>query len=268
MPNADDDAGGSLADWSGATTAGEASRPDALLAGPAGSDEAPAPDGPPSQTIEGAHESLEPRHVHQVVSVRLGASGDSIFVSRTETLIEHSHPYDLDERGDLWDEHARALGMSRPRPMPAISTVEGDERRAGRARVRRAPGRRDGGARTGGEDAGRGEFITFGSKSRLPAHLSRSLLIADLNQERRLALDARDPMAIAYAAERYNTILGLLDEGQDGETIDLFKPVLSVSQAAKVLGYNAKDLRRLLGQGKVSGRKVGSEWRIPLRAVL
>jgi excisionase family DNA binding protein len=60
----------------------------------------------------------------------------------------------------------------------------------------------------------------------------------------------------------------LLEETQDGETVDLMRPVLTVSQAAKVLGYNAKEVRRLLGQGKINGRKVGSEWRIPLRAVL
>ncbi|MDQ2806429.1 MAG: hypothetical protein M3Z04_05855, partial [Chloroflexota bacterium] len=60
---------------------------------------------PPLQTIEGGDESLEPRHVHQIVEVRLGAGGESIFVSRTELLVEHSHALG-DPGGDLWDEHA------------------------------------------------------------------------------------------------------------------------------------------------------------------
>jgi excisionase family DNA binding protein len=62
--------------------------------------------------------------------------------------------------------------------------------------------------------------------------------------------------------------MAVLQELSEGEVIDLFKPLLTVSQAAKILGYNAKEVRRLLGQGKISGRKVGNEWRIPLRAVL
>jgi len=222
---------------------------------------------PPTQAIEGADESLEPRHVHQIVSVRLGASGDSIFVSRTETLLEHAHgPFSSESaHGEFSDEHARALGMARPRPASSAGPQEADERRGARARARRPPGRRDLLPPVGGA---RGELISFGSKSRLPNHLSRTMLEAYLRQERTIALDVRDPVAIAYAAERYTTVMALLQETQDGETVDLMRPVLTVSQAAKVLGYNAKEVRRLLGQGKINGRKVGSEWRIPLRAVL
>lgn len=211
--------------------------------------------------IEGADSSLEPRHIHQVVSVRLGASDDMIFVARTEAVLEHSHP--LAEPGDdLWDEHARALGMSRPRPLNA-APADVAARPAGRLRGR-PPARRELPA------PGTGRWISFGSKSRMPAHMTRNQLEAYLRQERQVALEVRDPLAINYAAERYTAISTLLQEISPApdEPIDLTRPVLSVSQAAKILGYNAKEVRRLLGQGKIAGRKVGSEWRVPLRAVL
>ncbi|HUS14015.1 MAG TPA: helix-turn-helix domain-containing protein [Chloroflexia bacterium] len=200
--------------------------------------------------------------MHQVVSVRLGAGGDSIMVSRTEMLLEHSHPLLGDPDGDLWHEQARALGMSRPR----LASREVDDRR----RIRPRPGfpRRDGGARPAPDGRGATEFISFGSKSRLPTQMTRAQLDAFLKQERTISLDVRDPIALAYAAERYLTISAVLHELSEGDTIDLARPLLTVSQAAKILGYNAKEVRRLLGQGKIHGRKVGSEWRIPLRAVL
>jgi excisionase family DNA binding protein len=89
-----------------------------------------------------------------------------------------------------------------------------------------------------------------------------------LNEERYEALDVRDPIAIAQAAERFNTLDAALASFSADEVLDLYKPLLSVSQAAKLLGYKPKEVRRLLGQGKISGKKVGSEWRIPLKAVL
>jgi excisionase family DNA binding protein len=89
-----------------------------------------------------------------------------------------------------------------------------------------------------------------------------------LNSERYEALDVRDPIAIAQAAERFNTLDAALANFAAEDVLDLYKPLLSVSQAAKLLGYKPKEVRRLLGQGKISGKKVGSEWRIPLKAVL
>jgi excisionase family DNA binding protein len=89
-----------------------------------------------------------------------------------------------------------------------------------------------------------------------------------LNRERYEALDVRDPIAIAQAAERFNTLDLVLSSIHPDEIVDLYKPLLSVSQAAKLLGYKPKEIRRLLGQGKISGKKVGNEWRIPLKAVL
>lgn len=89
-----------------------------------------------------------------------------------------------------------------------------------------------------------------------------------LNQERYEALDVRDPIAIARAAERFNVLDAALSEFPPDEVLDLYRPLLSVSQAAKLLGYKPKEVRRLLGQGKISGKKQGTEWRIPLKAVL
>jgi excisionase family DNA binding protein len=89
-----------------------------------------------------------------------------------------------------------------------------------------------------------------------------------LNKERYEALDVRDPIAIAQAAERFNVLDAVLASHHTDEVMDLYKPVLSVSQAAKLLGYKPKEVRRLLGQGKISGKKVGNEWRVPLKAVL
>jgi len=89
-----------------------------------------------------------------------------------------------------------------------------------------------------------------------------------LNEERYEALDVRDPIAIAQAAERFNTLDAALSNYPPDEVLDLYRPLLSVSQTAKLLGYKPKEVRRLLGQGKISGKKVGSEWRIPLKAVL
>jgi excisionase family DNA binding protein len=104
--------------------------------------------------------------------------------------------------------------------------------------------------------------------SRLPAHLTPRQVIGLIERERREALDVRDPIAIALAAERYNTLSMILESIDGQEALDLHRPLLSVSQTAKMLGYNAKEVRRLLGQGKIAGRKVGNEWRIPLWAVL
>lgn len=89
-----------------------------------------------------------------------------------------------------------------------------------------------------------------------------------LNRERYEALDVRDPIAIARAAERFNVLDAALSEFPSEEVLDLYRPLLSVSQAAKLLGYKPKEVRRLLGQGKISGKKQGNEWRIPLKAVL
>jgi excisionase family DNA binding protein len=89
-----------------------------------------------------------------------------------------------------------------------------------------------------------------------------------LNQERYEALDVRDPIAIAQASERFNTLDAVLAAMPADEVLDLYRPLLSVSQASKLLGYKPKEVRRLLGQGKISGKKVGNEWRVPLKAVL
>ena len=100
------------------------------------------------------------------------------------------------------------------------------------------------------------------------SHMRVADIRAQLNKERYEALDVRDPIAIAQAAERFNVLDAVLAELPTEEMMDLYKPLLSVSQAAKLLGYKPKEVRRLLGQGKISGKKVGNEWRVPLKAVL
>ena len=99
-------------------------------------------------------------------------------------------------------------------------------------------------------------------------HMRVGDIRARLNAERYEALHVRDPIAITLASERYNILDPVLATMPEGEILDLYKPLLSVSQASKLLGYKPKEVRRLLGQGKISGKKVGNEWRIPLKAVL
>ena len=99
-------------------------------------------------------------------------------------------------------------------------------------------------------------------------HLKVSEVRALLNRERYEALDVRDPIAIEKAAERYSVLDSVLATLPEGDVLDLYKPMLSVSQTARLLGYKPKEIRRLLGQGKISGKKVSGEWRIPLKAVL
>jgi excisionase family DNA binding protein len=100
------------------------------------------------------------------------------------------------------------------------------------------------------------------------SHMRVADIRAMLNQERYEALDVRDPIAIAQASERFNTLDLVLATLPADEILDLYKPLLSVSQASKLLGYKPKEVRRLLGQGKIAGKKQGNEWRVPLKAVL
>lgn len=111
-------------------------------------------------------------------------------------------------------------------------------------------------------------FLEIARVSVRANHMRVEDVLDFVNRERHEALAVRDPIAIALASERYNTIATALAEFPPNETLDLYRPLLSVSQAAKLLGYNAKEVRRLLGQGKLSGKKVNNQWRIPLKAVL
>jgi excisionase family DNA binding protein len=99
-------------------------------------------------------------------------------------------------------------------------------------------------------------------------HMKVSDIRAMLNRERYEALSVRDPIAIEKAAERYSVLDTVLAPMPEGDVLDLYRPLLSVSQAARLLGYKPKEIRRLLGQGKISGKKMSGEWRIPLKAVL
>ncbi|HKP51572.1 MAG TPA: helix-turn-helix domain-containing protein [Chloroflexia bacterium] len=99
-------------------------------------------------------------------------------------------------------------------------------------------------------------------------HMRVGDIRALLNRERYEALSVRDPIAIDKASERYTVLDTVLATLPENEVLDLYKPMLSVSQAARLLGYKPKEIRRLLGQGKISGKKMSGEWRIPLKAVL
>jgi hypothetical protein len=86
--------------------------------------------------------------------------------------------------------------------------------------------------------------------------------------ERREALDTREPLAIRFAGERYEVIGEVLAEYSDDARIDPWAITVGVSQAAKMLGFNAREVRSLIRVGRLPARKHKNEWRIPLEAVL
>lgn len=89
-----------------------------------------------------------------------------------------------------------------------------------------------------------------------------------LQQERSEALDIRDPIAIRKAGERFEAIIEVLLEFADDIRIDPWNQTVGVSQAAKALGFTAREVRTLIRAGKLPARKVKNEWKIPLNAVL
>lgn len=89
-----------------------------------------------------------------------------------------------------------------------------------------------------------------------------------LGYERVEALDTRDPIAIRFAGERYEVIRDALADLPDEARIDPWAVTIGVSQAARVLGFNGREIRSLIRLGRLPARKVRNEWRIPLEAVL
>ena len=89
-----------------------------------------------------------------------------------------------------------------------------------------------------------------------------------LQQERSEALDIRDPIAIRKAGERFEAIMEALMEFPDDIRVDPWNQTVGVSQAAKALGFTAREVRTLIRAGKLPARKVKNEWKIPLNAVL
>ncbi|MFN8534504.1 MAG: helix-turn-helix domain-containing protein [Dehalococcoidia bacterium] len=86
--------------------------------------------------------------------------------------------------------------------------------------------------------------------------------------ERSEALDTREPLAIRFAGERYEVLAEVLGEYADDARIDPWSITIGVSQAAKMLGFNGREIRSLIRIGRLPARKQKNEWRIPLEAVL
>ena len=108
--------------------------------------------------------------------------------------------------------------------------------------------------------------------SRPQSRRAGKLRVGDIRRraayERREALDTREPLAIRFAGERYEVIGEVLADYRDDAQIDPWAVTVGVSQAAKMLGFNAREVRSLIRLGRLPARKVKNEWRIPLDAVL
>ncbi len=76
-----------------------------------------------------------------------------------------------------------------------------------------------------------------------------------LNRERYEALSVRDPIAIDKASERYTVLDTVLAPLPENEVLDLYKPMLSVSQTARLLGYKPKEIRNSSARAKSPARK-------------
>jgi excisionase family DNA binding protein len=88
-----------------------------------------------------------------------------------------------------------------------------------------------------------------------------------LRRERQMAVETRDPLAIRYAGERYESLTDALAGIRDEMEVDLDSITLGISQAAKALGYTPFQVREMIRQRKLPAHKVNSQWRIPLRLV-
>lgn len=87
-------------------------------------------------------------------------------------------------------------------------------------------------------------------------------------REREHALDTRDPIAIRLTGERVTVILEML-KGLPGDTdIDPKNTMLSLRQTARILGFDAREVRAMIHERKIKARKKGEQWEIPLDSVL
>lgn len=96
--------------------------------------------------------------------------------------------------------------------------------------------------------------------------------IVDIRQkllkEREFALDTRDPIVIRTTGERVSVILDLLNNRNDDEAIDPKGVMLSLRQTARILGFDAREVRKMIQEGRIRARKNGDQWEIPLDVVL
>jgi hypothetical protein len=89
-----------------------------------------------------------------------------------------------------------------------------------------------------------------------------------LLQEREHALDTRDPIAIKLAGERADILMEILEGHPEAEEIDPKSFMLSLRQTARVLGFDPREVRQLIQDGRIRARKHGDQWQIPLDVVL
>lgn len=82
------------------------------------------------------------------------------------------------------------------------------------------------------------------------------------------ALATRDPIAIRLAHGRWHAVEQLLADRPDDEVVDLNTTAVGVKLAAEALGYTPQQIRKLIRERRLSARKDGDQWRIPLRALL
>lgn len=116
---------------------------------------------------------------------------------------------------------------------------------------------------------GNGDAPRRAAPSRPP---SPRVAVADIRRyllsERREALETRDPIAIKKSGDRFDAISEILQEFPPDARIDIWAVSVGVSQAAKALGFNSREIRSLIRTGKIPARKVKNEWKIPLEVVL
>ncbi|MCL4466464.1 MAG: helix-turn-helix domain-containing protein [Chloroflexi bacterium] len=89
-----------------------------------------------------------------------------------------------------------------------------------------------------------------------------------LLRERGIALDTRDPLAIRRAGDRYKAIAIALADRSDTAEVDPNELTLNLRDAAKALGHSVREVRQLAYDRRLPSRRVGSELRIPLVALL
>ncbi|MCL5256971.1 MAG: helix-turn-helix domain-containing protein [Chloroflexi bacterium] len=89
-----------------------------------------------------------------------------------------------------------------------------------------------------------------------------------LLREREHALATRDPIAIRLTGERVTVIMDLLKDRPGEEAIDPKNTMLSLRQTARVLGFDAREVRKMIQEGRIRARKKGDQWEIPLDAIL
>lgn len=80
-------------------------------------------------------------------------------------------------------------------------------------------------------------------------------------------LQAGEINRVFLAADQFRVVGGALAGLADSEEIDLDRQTLDTAQAARMLGYHAEHVRRLIRQGAIQATKTGADYRIPLNEI-